>query len=320
MWLAAGVELTCLVAEVIILFVFILPGLNRKQENVPPSAQNPTSEQTISGTDTSPFSTGTVSSSPMDTPTVLLPPTSQPIRNVFSIGRSVQGREINVTCLGMGNATLVIAGGIHGDEQNTIILVEDLLSGFSKTTPSSSYTICFLPALNPDGVQKGTRTNADGVDLNRNWNTGNWRSDPEGPSGLLKGGGGSHPFSESETQAYSTFLQNQYQRSPAGFAEIMYHSRYPPDGLVQPGYVKNSSEYTPDAQTSMLARAFASQIGSLYSESFPAYEISGELINWCAEQGISCFDVELKDFTVLTDSMVNVHFKAILEELKLLAP
>ena len=37
--------------------------------------------------------------------------------------------------------------------------------------------VLFIPCLNPDGMQLGTRTNANGVDLNRNFPTKNWGED-----------------------------------------------------------------------------------------------------------------------------------------------
>ena len=35
-------------------------------------------------------------------------------------------------------------------------------------------TPLFIPCLNPDGMSKNTRTNSNGVDLNRNFPTKNW--------------------------------------------------------------------------------------------------------------------------------------------------
>lgn len=40
--------------------------------------------------------------------------------------------------------------------------------------------ILFIPCLNPDGLQNSTRTNANGVDLNRNFPTANWGEDTSG--------------------------------------------------------------------------------------------------------------------------------------------
>jgi serine/threonine protein kinase len=259
-----------------------------------------------------------------DTPPIMATntpiPSLEPSQNSFSIGQSVNRQDLKVTCLGSGYKTLVIAGSLSGNEQNTKTLVDALFVKFNQTSLPLNTTLCFMPVINPDGMNKNSRLNAHDVDLNRNWDTRNWSSVSHGPYGTLTGGGGSHPFSEPETQAYSTFLQNQYQKSSGGFAEIMYHSRFPPIGLVQPGYVTQSKNYIPDTHAAMLAQAFARQIGSSYSESYPDYTITGELINWCGEQGIICFDVLLPDFNPSSDSQVLTHFNAIQDVINSLSP
>ena len=55
--------------------------------------------------------------------------------------------------------------------------------------------ILFIPCLNPDGLQKGTRTNANGVDLNRNFPTQNWELTEKNEFF-----GGETPASEIETR------------------------------------------------------------------------------------------------------------------------
>ena len=61
--------------------------------------------------------------------------------------------------------------------------------------------LLFIPCLNPDGMQLGRRTNANGVDLNRNFPTKNWGEDTslagDNPSNYF---GGETPASEIETQ------------------------------------------------------------------------------------------------------------------------
>ena len=79
----------------------------------------------------------------------------------------------------------------------------------------------------------GTRENANGVDLNRNWDVG-WRPDSYGPSGLVPGGGGTRPFSEPETRALARYLVDR-----PFVAAIFLHSK---GGLVVPGSGSGSAE------------------------------------------------------------------------------
>ena len=65
------------------------------------------------------------------------------------------------------NGVLVI-GVFHGDEPQGKYLIEKYLE------KNRSTKIAFIPELNPDGRKLGTRTNANGVDLNRNFPTKNW--------------------------------------------------------------------------------------------------------------------------------------------------
>lgn len=105
------------------------------------------------------------------------------------IGRSVEGRPIEVWAERERISTLII-GGFHGDEPATVDLVID----FAPETGG----VALLPLLNPDGAERGTRYNANGVDLNRNFDY-NWHPESEEPSG-------SHPLSEPESKALSEFV------------------------------------------------------------------------------------------------------------------
>lgn len=83
--------------------------------------------------------------------------------------------------------TLVI-GVFHGDEPQG----EFLINQYIKKNPESA--IYFIPCLNPDGMQKNNRTNASGVDLNRNFPTENWEY-----TARDEFFGGERPASEIET-------------------------------------------------------------------------------------------------------------------------
>ena len=89
----------------------------------------------------------------------------------------------------------LVIGVFHGDEPQGKYLIEKYLS----LTPISN--LLFIPCLNPDGMGENKRTNANGVDLNRNFPTKNWGEDGsaagDNPSSYF---GGNKPASEIETQ------------------------------------------------------------------------------------------------------------------------
>jgi hypothetical protein len=72
---------------------------------------------------------------------------------------------------------VLVIGGIHGDELSSVNLALQWI-GLAQEIPAQSHWR-FLPALNPDGLlaKKPSRTNAHGVDLNRNFPTPNWQSE-----------------------------------------------------------------------------------------------------------------------------------------------
>jgi protein MpaA len=61
---------------------------------------------------------------------------------------------------------------IHGDESGAGVLGRYWIERLKTVNPRNSWRI--IPILNPDGTQKKTRTNARGVDLNRNFPTLDW--------------------------------------------------------------------------------------------------------------------------------------------------
>lgn len=70
----------------------------------------------------------------------------------------------------------LIIGVFHGDEPQGKFLIEEYLKYQMALSSASqpTYSLLFIPCLNPDGMQLGQRTNANGVDLNRNFPTKNW--------------------------------------------------------------------------------------------------------------------------------------------------
>jgi protein MpaA len=72
---------------------------------------------------------------------------------------------------GMGKKILVF-GQVHGDEKESGILTQAWLERIKRIEPSNHWRI--IPVMNPDGVELKTRTNANKVDLNRNFPTKDW--------------------------------------------------------------------------------------------------------------------------------------------------
>jgi protein MpaA len=115
------------------------------------------------------------------------------------IGHSVRGRPIAARVLGPDTAPrrLLLVGCIHGNEcAGTAIL-----SALARAPVPVGVQLWLVAELNPDGTAAGTRQNAHGVDLNRNFPY-RWErmTDPTYDSGR-------RPASEPETRAAMALIR-----------------------------------------------------------------------------------------------------------------
>ena len=108
------------------------------------------------------------------------------------IGHSVEGRPIVSFSIGPADAALkvLVVGAIHGNETAGMRIARRLIAA----APPPRTRLLVVPTINPDGVAAGSRGNARGVDLNRNFRF-HWRP--------LSGGeySGPRPLSEPESRA-----------------------------------------------------------------------------------------------------------------------
>jgi len=128
-------------------------------------------------------------------------PAPSPILERRTIGASVQGRPIVAYRLGTpGGRVVLVVGSIHGHEQTG----ETIAQRLRDSTPiPAGIDLWVILSANPDGTAANSRTNANGVNLNRNF-TARWEAiDCAAYARSCAGPGGA---SEPETQALQSFI------------------------------------------------------------------------------------------------------------------
>jgi protein MpaA len=115
------------------------------------------------------------------------------------IGRSVEGRPIVKAEFGEGDDVTLFFTCFHGSERATPRFGFDFADLLHRN-PSllkPGRRVVVVPIQNPDGFVRGTRSNANGVDLNRNYPTANWGQQLDGRRRIRFG---EAPASEPETR------------------------------------------------------------------------------------------------------------------------
>ena len=128
-------------------------------------------------------------------PSTIPPPPIPPDWVGQVIGTSVLGREIVALHrpVDAPRARVLVIGAIHGNEPVSPPIVRALVD----VPVPADVEVWLVPEMNPDAVAAGTRANANGVELNRNFGW-EWRAHDGGPA----------PFSEPETQAVAHLVES----------------------------------------------------------------------------------------------------------------
>ena len=112
---------------------------------------------------------------------------------------STEGRPIRGSVIGQGPETYLCFGVIHGNEPEGGPLLKRFVKHLEERPALlEGRKVVVIPVLNPDGLERKSRTNARGVDLNRNFPARNWRPNPRH---------GDAPASERETRALLKILR-----------------------------------------------------------------------------------------------------------------
>jgi N-acetylmuramoyl-L-alanine amidase len=181
-------------------------------------------------------------------------------------GHSAEHRPLTATRVGEGPVKVLVVGSIHGNETAGRAVLRRL----ERSHPAAGVELWLVDSVNPDGVRRGTRQNAHGVDLNRNFGR-RWRGAGRAFDTYFPG---RSAFSEPESQAVRRLVR---RIRPA--ITVYYHQHM--------RLVNLSS-----GADARLVRAYARRVG-LPARTLPNYH--GTATSWQNHSfpGTSAFVVEL---------------------------
>ncbi len=277
-------------------------------------------------TPASTISSSTVSATPIPTDSVGHAPTPTNTPSLTSttiVGVSVDGRPIVSYRFGNGPIPIILVGGIHGGyEWNSILLAYEMIDHFNQYPNQipENISLYIIPSANPDGQFLITgkngrfeqtdisqeqdafagRFNANGVDLNRNWDC-NWTTQALWRDQPINSG--TAPFSEQETQV----LRDYFLTINPAFV-LFWHSAA--GGVYSGGC---SDVHVPSY---ILSTVYGEVSGYPVYEKFNAYPVTGDSSDWLTTKGIASFAVELPTHEAIDWNQNLAGVTAILEHFK----
>ncbi|MFA0791124.1 murein tripeptide amidase MpaA [Microbulbifer echini] len=169
----------------------------------------------------------------------------------------------------------LIMAGTHGDEVAAVVALSCAL----RSLAAQHLKHHVILAVNPDGCQLGTRCNAHGVDLNRNFATKNWdgggnvyRWNSSADARDVKLSTGDSPGSESETSALCQLIDKLKPKWTVSIHE--------PLGCVEDPDQTDLGMWLAEG----LQLPLVKEVG---------YQTPGSFGTWCAERALPCITVEL---------------------------
>ena len=191
-----------------------------------------------------------------------------------------------------GHCRLLLFAGIHGEEPETTYALSRAL----RQLPDRSPDCAIVLAANPDGLLRGTRGNARGVDLNRNFPARSWTPDPVMHRSTIEDRSdirlspGAEPASEPETQALIALIEDlQPEQAVALHAPL--------------GCIDDSAE-------GPLARRLAQRTGLPLVRDV-GYPTPGSFGSWGAERGLPVITYEFP--LAATEVLMRDHVPVLVE-------
>lgn len=238
------------------------------------------------------------------------------------IGTSAGGEPIHAYHYGKGEKELLFVGGIHGGYSwNTALVAYDLID-YLEANPDKvpqNLRVTVVPVANPDGLKAvvGTtsrfseddvpessttriagRFNANEVDLNRNFDC-DWKESATWQSRTVSGG--DKAFSEPEAAALRDFVS---EHKPA--AVLVWYS-------AAGGVFASNCHGDVLPETRTLTELFAKASGYKAFTQFDFYEITGDMVNWLAKEGIPAISVLLTTHEVVEWEKNRPGIEAVLQ-------
>ena len=237
------------------------------------------------------------------------------------LGKSYGGRDIPVYQFGNGDTKILFVGGVHGGYAwNTSLLAQEMIS-YLKESPEiipKNVTVTIVPILNPDGLDKimkqpslsslssnppqlantiEGRFNGNNVDLNRNFDC-DWKANATWQNRTVSGG--DEVFSEPESQAIKNYIEREnptavvvwYSAAGGGFSSSCHN------GILD--------------ETRKLTNTYGKASGYPTYDEFVSYEVTGDMVNWLAKEGIPAISVLLTNHNDIEWTKNKAGIEAIL--------
>jgi protein MpaA len=189
-------------------------------------------------------------------------------------GQSLEGNPLTVWLPEDGKPSILVLASMHGDESETTVVLSEALRSISTENLRNAAILCG----NPDGLLRGTRGNARGVDLNRNFPASNWSPETvyykslKGDPQDIALSPGAEPASEPETGALLSLLEQLEPR-----AVVTLHA---------------ALACIDDMDDSHLGRLLAERSGLPFE--LVAYPTPGSFGSWAQEHDLNLVTYELE--------------------------